>query len=54
MADTAKQPQYLEDFSANGETPKEVLSLKSAFINQYGLPEYEKLVSRSIRKKQAK
>ena len=46
-------PQYLSDFSSNGETPKEQLALKSAFINAYGLEKFEDLISRSIRKASA-
>ncbi len=54
MAETEKTvPMYLFDFESNGETRKETLALKSAFIKEYGLPAFEQLVSRSIRKQNA-
>ena len=54
MADDRKGvPQYLSDFSANGESPREQLSLKSAFIKEYGIEKFQELVSRSIRKQSA-
>jgi len=53
MADEKAVPQYLSDFSENGETLKEQLSLKSAFISTYGIEQFQELVSRSIRKQNA-
>jgi hypothetical protein len=41
-------PQTLNDFECHGETNREVLALKTAFITAYGLEKFEQLVQRSI------
>ena len=53
MANEPSKPQYLSDFSANGESPREILALKAAYVKEYGLDDFTALVSRSIRKQSA-